>query len=59
MGQPSTGSSAHSPALYAWYLHPQMLDTLFDATSRSALRRIAHRYLGRGDHLAYAWELEL
>lgn len=59
MGQPSTESSTHSPALYAWYLHPQMLDALFDETSRSALRRIAHRYLGRGDHLAYTRELEL
>lgn len=46
--------------LYAWFLHEELLSTLFDRTSRGRLERVARRSLGlgRGDHLAYARELE-
>jgi hypothetical protein len=49
-----------SETLYAWFLHEELLSTLFDRTSRGRLERVARRSLGlgRGDHLAYARELE-
>jgi hypothetical protein len=30
---------AHEPALYAWYLHDEMLDALFDEPARSRVFR--------------------
>lgn len=49
-----------SETLYAWFLHEELLSTLFDRTSRGRLERVArHSFgFGRGDHLAYARELE-
>src|SRR6476660_6860492 len=46
--------------LYAWFLHEELLSALFDSTSRGRLKRLARHALrlGRGDHLAYARELE-
>ena len=49
-----------SETLYAWFLHAELLNTLFDGTSRGRLERFGRHGLGlgRGDHLAYARELE-
>lgn len=49
-----------SETIYAWFLHEELLRTLFNGTSRGRLERLARRTwgLGRGDHLAYARELE-
>jgi hypothetical protein len=49
-----------SASLYAWFLHEDLLSRLFESTSRGRLERAARRLsgFGRGDHLAYARELE-
>jgi hypothetical protein len=49
-----------SSSLYAWFLHEELLSRLFESTSRGRLERVARRCsgFGRGDHLAYARELE-
>lgn len=47
-----------TPALYAWYLHAEMLDALFDETARSRILRFAKRQTMVGNHLAYTRELE-
>jgi hypothetical protein len=49
-----------SASLYAWFLHEELLTRLFESTSRGRLERTARRLsgFGRGDHLAYARELE-
>ena len=57
-GMRFTASPQERPALYAWYLHDEMLDALFDEAARSRLIRVAKRKVMRGDHLAYTRELE-
>lgn len=49
-----------SASLYAWFLHEELLSRLFESTPRGRLERAARRLsgFGRGDHLAYAHELE-
>ena len=47
-----------SPAIYAWFLHREMLDALFDDTARHSVARAVRRARTRGDQIAYARELE-
>ena len=47
-----------SQSLYAWFLHADMLDSVFDDTARSRLFRHAQKRFMAGDHLAYTRELE-
>lgn len=47
-----------SESLYAWFLHADMLDALFDEAARSRLVRQARKRLMAGDHLSYTRELE-
>ncbi|GAA5124744.1 hypothetical protein GCM10023339_46740 [Alloalcanivorax gelatiniphagus] len=54
----STASSVGGPALYAWYLHDEMLDALFDEAARNRLLRAGRRRLRKGNHLAFTRELE-
>lgn len=46
------------PAIYAWFLHREMLDALFDDTARYSLARAVRRTRTHGDQNAYARELE-
>lgn len=57
--RPGPRAPWESETLYAWFLHEELLSTLFDGTSRGRLERLARHALGlgRGDHLAYAREL--
>jgi hypothetical protein len=47
-----------SPAIYAWFLHREMLDALFDDTARHSVARAVRRTRTHGDQIAYARELE-
>jgi hypothetical protein len=49
---------AVEPALYAWYLHGEMLDALFDETARNRALRAIRKRMTVGDHNAYTRELE-
>jgi hypothetical protein len=46
------------PALYAWYLHAEMPETLFDEAARNRTLRAIKRRVSVGDHIAYTRELE-
>ncbi len=46
------------PTFYAWFLHREMLDAMFDGSSRYPLGRALRRLRTRGDQIAYARELE-
>lgn len=48
----------HTQSLYAWFLHADLLDAVFDDAARSRLFRQAKKRLMTGDHLAYTRELE-
>ena len=43
---------------YAWFLHREMIDAMFDDTSRHAIDRLLRRGRTRGDQVPYARELE-
>lgn len=47
-----------SQSLYAWFLHADMLNAVFDDAARNRLVRHAKKRLMAGDHLSYTRELE-
>jgi hypothetical protein len=58
VGMRASNALAHEPASYAWYLHEEMLDALFDEAARSRVLRAIKRRTMAGNHIAYTRELE-